>query len=80
VDNQYFVLYVPTFVYCVGCDILAGLIRPNDLYAACYMGLFFDMRVSTFLIPLLQCSIMPYILQYGSIYGNPFRQFYGFNT
>ena len=61
-DNQYFVLYVHTVSYCVCCDISAGLIRPNDLYGTCYMGLFFDMFVSTSLIPILQCPIMPYSL------------------
>jgi len=62
VDNQYFVLYVPTVGYCMYCDISAGLIRPADLYASCYMGLFFDMRFSTSLIPFLQCPIMSYSL------------------
>jgi hypothetical protein len=38
VNNQYFVLYVPTVGYCVCCDISAGLIRPDDLYGTCYMG------------------------------------------
>jgi hypothetical protein len=58
VHNQYFVLYVPTVGYSVYCDISAGLIRPTDLYATCYIGLLFDMHVSTFLILLLQCPIM----------------------
>jgi len=75
VDNQYFALYVPTVSYCVCCDISAGLIRPADLYAICYMGLFFYMRVSTSLIPLLHCPIMPYSLQAVYIYVIPYRQF-----
>jgi hypothetical protein len=27
VDNQYFVLYVPTILHCVCCDILVRLIK-----------------------------------------------------
>jgi len=73
VDNQYFVLYVPTVGYCLCCDISAGLIRQTDLYATCYMGLH-DMSVSTSLIPLLQCLIMPYSLQAVCIYGIQFTQ------
>jgi hypothetical protein len=38
VDNQYFVLYVPTFGYSVCLNISVGWIRPADLYASCYMG------------------------------------------
>jgi hypothetical protein len=75
VDNQYFVLYVPTVGYCVCCDISAGLIRPTDLYATRYMSLFFDMRLSTFLIPLLQCPIMPHSLQAVCMYGITLRKF-----
>jgi hypothetical protein len=58
VDNQYFVLCVPTVGYCVCCDISAGLIRPTDLHATLYIRLFFDMCVSTSLNPFLQCPII----------------------
>jgi hypothetical protein len=58
VDNQYFFLRVPRVGYYVCCNISAGLIRPNDLYATFYMGLFFDMLDLTSLIPYLQCPIM----------------------
>jgi hypothetical protein len=58
VDNQYFVLCVRRVGYCVCCDISARMIRPTDLYATFYMGLFFDMCVSTSLIPFLQCPII----------------------
>ena len=54
---QYFVLYVPRVGYCVCCDISAGLIRPADLYATYYMGLFFDMRVSTSLNPFFSVPL-----------------------
>jgi len=54
VENQYFVLYVPTVGYCVCCDISAGMIRQDYLYGTCYMGFIFDMRVSKSLIPVLQ--------------------------
>jgi len=63
VDNQYFVLYVPTVGYCVCCVISAGLTRPADLYATCYMGLFLDMRVSSSLTPFLQCPITLFSFQ-----------------
>jgi len=62
VDKYYFVLYIPTVGYFVCCDISAGLKRPTYLLATCYIGLFFNMCFSTFLIPLLQCPIMPYNL------------------
>ena len=57
VYNQYSVLYVPTVGYCVCCDISARLLRPNYLYAFCYMGLFFNMLDLTSLIPLSSVSI-----------------------
>jgi hypothetical protein len=60
--HKYCVLCTHTVIYCVYCDISAGLIRQTYL-CTCYMGLFFDMRVSTCLILLLQCPIMTYILQ-----------------
>jgi len=63
VDNQYVVLYVPTAGYCVCCDKSAGLIKPADLYGVCYIGLLFDIIVSTSIIPFLQCPIMLYSLQ-----------------
>jgi hypothetical protein len=56
--NILFCLYLLSVA--VRCDISARLIRPTDLYAKCYMGLLFDMSVSTSLISLLQCPIMPY--------------------
>jgi len=74
-DNQCFVLYVPTVGYCVCCDISAGLIRPADLYATCYMGLFFDIHISTHLISILHCPITPISLQAVYIYVVTFRQF-----
>jgi hypothetical protein len=77
VDNEYFVLYVPTVGFCVYCDISARLIRSNYFYATYYMGLFFDMRVSTYLIPFLLCPNMIYSLQFVYIYGIIFSQFYG---
>jgi len=75
VDKEYFVLYVPTVGYCVCCDISVGLIRPADLYATCYMDLFFDMGVSTFLIVIIQCPVTLNSLQAVCIYGISFRQF-----
>jgi hypothetical protein len=56
-----FCIYLLSVTVC--CDISARLIRPNNLYAICYMGLFFDMRVSTFLIPFLQCPITLFSFQ-----------------
>jgi hypothetical protein len=44
------------------------------------MCLFFDMRVSTSLISLHQCPLMPYILQAVCMYGKTFRQILTFNT
>jgi len=53
-------MYLQSVTVC--CEISAGLIRQIDLYATCYMGLLFDMRVSTSLIPFLQCPFTPYSL------------------
>ena len=50
------------------CGKITGLKRPNLLYATWYIGLFFDMSFSTFLIPLIQCPFMTYNLHYIHIY------------
>jgi hypothetical protein len=80
VDNQYFVLYVPTVRYFVFCDISDELIRQNVLYGTCCMGLFFEMRVSTSLILVFQSPIMLYSLQAVCIYGITFSKFNVCNT
>ena len=66
-----FCMYLQSVTVC--CDISTGSVRQTDLYGTFYMGLFFDMRVSTYLIPLLQCPIKTYSLQSVCMYGIPFR-------
>ena len=56
-----FCLYLQSVTVC--CDISAGLIRTTDLYGTCYVGLFFEMLVSTSVIPVRQCSITLYSMQ-----------------
>jgi len=46
-----FYMYLQSVTVC--CDISARLIIQTVLYGICYMGLFFDISVSTSQIPLL---------------------------
>jgi hypothetical protein len=48
-------MYLLSVTVC--CDISARVARPTDLYATCYIGLLFDLRVSTYLISLLHCPL-----------------------
>ena len=54
---------------------LCAVVKQLDWYATWYIGLFFDMSFSTFLIPLIQCPIMTYNLHDIHIYTKPFIQF-----